>query len=96
MPAKTHSFWKRAVDSIADGIYLMKGDSPEFAYVNESAARSLGYTREELTSGMGVLDINPTVNQTIWDDLIANMKKVRHARVESTHRTRDGRLVPVA
>jgi PAS domain S-box-containing protein len=95
MPSKTHSFWKRAVDSISDGIYLMHGESPEFAYVNESAARSLGYTREELTSGMGVLDINPTVNQAIWDDLIANMKKVRHARVESTHRTRDGRLVPV-
>jgi PAS domain S-box-containing protein len=95
MTAKLPSLWKYALDNVADGVYLMKGDSPVFIYVNESAARSLGYTREELTSGMGVLDIDPAVNQAIWDDLIANMKKVKHARVETTHRTRDGRLVPV-
>jgi PAS domain S-box-containing protein len=95
MTEKTHSLWKYALDNVADGVYLMKGDSPTFVYVNESAARALGYTREELTSGMGVLDINPTVDQAVWENLIAHMKKMRHARIESIHRTRDGRLVPV-
>src|SRR5207244_6126096 len=79
-----------ALDNVYDAIYLMKGDSPAFIYVNEAASRSLGYTRQELTSGMSVLDIDPGLNQAAWTELMTTLKKIRQGRVEATHRARDG------
>jgi two-component system cell cycle sensor histidine kinase/response regulator CckA len=84
-----------ALDSVYDAIYLMKGESPAFVYVNEAASRSLGYSRQELTSGMGVFDIDPNVNPAAWTELMSTMKDMRQARLESTHRARDGRTFPI-
>jgi CheY-like chemotaxis protein len=68
----------------------MKGDSADFVYVNEAASRSLGYSRQELMSGMGVLDIDPGLNRAAWTEMMRTMKDIRQARVESTHRSRYG------
>jgi PAS domain S-box-containing protein len=84
-----------ALDNVYDGIFLMKGESPAFIYVNEAASRSLGYSRQELTSGMGVLDVDPGLNQEAWAELMRTMKDIHQARVESTHRARDGRTFPI-
>ncbi len=44
----------------------MVGDSPRFSYVNQGAAAALGYTREELTGGLGVCDIDPAMTPEQW------------------------------
>jgi PAS domain S-box-containing protein len=84
-----------ALDNISDAVYLMSGDSPEFRYVNQAAARSLGYSREELTAGMGVLDIDAAVDEVRWKELMQTLRETPNLRVESLHRARDGRIIPV-
>jgi PAS domain S-box-containing protein len=84
-----------AIDEIGEGIYLMEGDSPLFRFVNRSAAESLGYSRAELTAGMGVLDIDAQATVEMWQALVPAVRARRRLTIETTHRTRDGRLVPV-
>jgi two-component system cell cycle sensor histidine kinase/response regulator CckA len=84
-----------ALDNISDGVYLMSGESPTFRYVNQAAARALGYSREELTSGMGVFDIDPSVDDVRWKEVVRAVREMPNLRVESLHRTRDGRIIPI-
>lgn len=84
-----------ALNCIDEGIYLMRADSPSFEYVNEGAARALGYAREELTSGMTVLDIDPSIDPAGWARLLAEVKRTRRMRIESSQRSRDGETRPV-
>ncbi len=84
-----------ALDHILEGIYLMEGLSPRFSYVNQGAALALGYTREELTGGMGVCDIDPAMTRPQWDELAPRIRQARQATMESTHRARDGRIIPI-
>jgi two-component system cell cycle sensor histidine kinase/response regulator CckA len=84
-----------ALDHASDGVFLMRGGSPEFEYVNQAGAQSLGYSVAELTSGLSVFDINPEVNQERWQLLVEAVKRDRRITIETTHRTRDGRIIPV-
>lgn len=84
-----------ALDNLREEIFLMRGDSPNFIYVNQSAARTLGYSVAELTGGMSVLDIDPRMNHQTWQSLLAEVRKNQGLSIETTHRTRDGRLVPM-
>ncbi|MBL8620375.1 MAG: PAS domain S-box protein [Myxococcales bacterium] len=84
-----------AIDAIGDGIYLLDGESPRIAYVNQAAADSLGYTRAELTGGMTLLDIDPGMTMAAWTELVGVMRDRRRMTIESQHRTRDGRLIPI-
>jgi PAS domain S-box-containing protein len=84
-----------AIDAIGDGIFLLEGDTPRIAYVNQAAADSLGYTRAELTGGMTLFDIDPRMTPEAWTQLVAVMRERRRMTIESEHRTRDGRRIPV-
>jgi two-component system cell cycle sensor histidine kinase/response regulator CckA len=84
-----------ALDNISDAVYLMSGESPAFRYVNQAAARALGYSREKLTGGMGVIDIDPAVDEVRWNELLKTLRDTPNLCVESLHRTRDGRIIPV-
>ncbi len=84
-----------ALDKVSDAVYLMSGDSPVFRYVNDAAAQSLGYTREELLSGMSVLDIDSNLDESNWDGLVQAMKALGHGRVESAHIRKDGSTFPI-
>jgi PAS domain S-box-containing protein len=83
-----------ALDAAGEGIYLLD-DAATFRYVNQFAADSLGYTREELTGGMGIFDIDPEWSPARWRGFVPELRARRRIRVETTHRRRDGRLVPV-
>ncbi len=52
-----------ALDEVAEGVFLFAEGSTGFLYVNRSACESLGYSREVLTGGMGVVDIDPTLDE---------------------------------
>ncbi|PPD18635.1 MAG: hybrid sensor histidine kinase/response regulator [Methylobacter sp.] len=84
-----------ALDKVKETIFLMNENDPYFLYVNQSAALALGYSREELTGGMGIYDINPgwspEVKKQFWSELA-----MRHQiPFETVHRNRDGRIFPV-
>jgi two-component system cell cycle sensor histidine kinase/response regulator CckA len=84
-----------AMDQVVDCIFLMEDDSPRFAYVNRSAVETLGYTREELTGGMGVFDIDPEWSPQRWADFLPELHRRNRMTIETVHRTRDGRTIPV-
>ena len=84
-----------ALDAIGDGIFLMVGDSPRFAYVNQAAADSLGYTRAELTERMSLFDIDPHMTPQAWEQLVAVMRDRHRMTIESEHQARDGRRFPI-
>ncbi|HEY8514166.1 MAG TPA: ATP-binding protein [Candidatus Binatia bacterium] len=81
------------IDRATDAIYLIAPDG-RFSYVNEAACRLLGYTREEMLR-MRVHDINPVLSDEIWQAHWQNLSEQRALVVQTFHRTRDGRLIPV-
>jgi PAS domain S-box-containing protein len=84
-----------ALDRVGETIFLMGENDPHFIYVNQSAALSLGYSREELTGEMGVYDIDPGWSPETWADFWPALCARQHMQFESTHRSRDGREFPV-
>jgi len=64
-----------------------------FAFVNQNACDSLGYTREELMA-LRLFDVDPTLTPEIWDSLIA-VGPFKPAPVRTVHRRKDGSAFPV-
>jgi PAS domain S-box-containing protein len=83
-----------AVNTSNDAIFL-HDDTLRFVYVNETACRSLGYSREELLT-MCPPDIDPDVTQEMALEIKRAMVSDRSLhKFETRHRTKDGRLFPV-
>ena len=82
-----------ALDHAPDAVYWMDPKG-RFLYVNEVACRTLGYSREELLS-MGVEDIDPNVPKGVPPEMAQATKEMGFGRVETEHRTKDGRTLPV-
>ncbi|MBE9529448.1 MAG: PAS domain S-box protein, partial [Proteobacteria bacterium] len=81
------------LDHAPDAVYWME-PTGRFIYVNETACRTLGYTREELLS-MGVADIDLNLPDGVPPEMQEATKKAGSGRLETEHRTKDGRLIPV-
>ncbi|MBK8057931.1 MAG: PAS domain S-box protein [Gemmatimonadetes bacterium] len=84
-----------ALDHVSESIFLVEGDAPRFTYANQSAADRLGYRRDELSGGMGVPDIDPAWPMEQWNALLPSLRKARQVTLDTTHRTRDGRDIPI-
>jgi PAS domain S-box-containing protein len=82
-----------ALDHIREAAYLMD-ESGRLHYVNAESCRILGYTREELL-GLSATDINPNFSSTMWAEYWEQLMTQRSKTFETTHRRKDGRLVPV-
>ena len=63
-------------------------------YVNETACRLLGYSREELLS-MTVHDIDPDFSQDVWTEHWEVVRRKGAFTIESIHRRKDGSIFPV-
>jgi PAS domain S-box-containing protein len=63
-------------------------------YANKAACQSLGYSREELLS-RSVSDIDPLVSRKAWENIWNDLKIRGSLRVETQHRTKQGRVFPV-
>ncbi len=86
-------FTQLAVAHAAEAAYWM-GEDARLIYVNDATCRSLGYTRDELLT-MSVHDINPNLPPGTWGEHWAKIRKEGAFTVESVHRTKDGRVLPV-
>jgi len=81
------------LDNAAEAIYWMTANA-RFTYVNETACRSLGYSRRELLS-MTVHDIDPNFPKEVWADHWQQLQRRGSFTFESLHRTKDGKTFPV-
>jgi len=82
-----------SVDRGSDAAYWM-GPDGRLLYVNDKACEALGYSREELLS-MKIQEINPDFPPDRWPSHWEELRKVRTYVVESKHRAKDGRLIPI-
>ena len=82
-----------ALDNVHEAAYLID-EQAHFQYVNETACRILGYTREELLA-MGVADVDPAFSKSRWQDYWRYVQAKRYLTFERCHRDRNGRIFPV-
>lgn len=75
------------------GIYRIASDA-RIIDVNEEAARSLGYSREELAS-LHIFDIDPLTNTANWPQIWQKLLDEGVNRFEAIHRRKDGTEIPV-
>lgn len=83
-----------AINSATDAFFLID-EQQRFRYVNDAACRSLGYSREELLT-MGTLDIDPDSTAEALAEIEGHINNGVLGTFEARHRTRDGRIFPVA
>jgi two-component system cell cycle sensor histidine kinase/response regulator CckA len=81
------------VDRGSESIYWM-GPDGRLIYVNDRTCEVLGYSREELLS-MRIQEINPEFPAERWPHHWEALRKRRTFSAESTHRAKDGHLIPV-
>ena len=81
------------VDRGSEATYWM-GPDGSLIYVNDRMCEALGYSREELLS-MKIQEINPEFPTERWPYHWDELRKRRIFSVESTHRAKDGHLIPV-
>ena len=82
-----------SVDRGSEATYWMGSDG-HLIYVNDRACEALGYSREELLS-MKIQEINPEFPPERWPYHWDEFRKRRIFSAESTHRAKDGHLIPV-
>jgi two-component system cell cycle sensor histidine kinase/response regulator CckA len=82
-----------SMERAADSIYWLDEEGC-IVDTNETACRTLGYSREELLQ-LSVFDLDPELSREVWRELWQRLKHVQARRAETTHRTKDGRIIPV-
>ncbi len=82
-----------SVDKAGVAIFWTRPDG-RFQYVNETACRYLGYSKEELCS-MTVWDIHPNISAEKWPERWKVIKARESFTVESFNITKDGRTIPL-
>ncbi|BCG47980.1 Sensory box histidine kinase/response regulator [Citrifermentans bremense] len=81
------------VNAVSDAIFWAAPDG-RVVDVNEAACLKLGYTREELL-GMTIPEIDPGESLEELQQQFQELRQVGTVCFESTHRAKDGRLIPV-
>ncbi|CUS36357.1 putative Histidine kinase [Candidatus Nitrospira nitrificans] len=82
-----------AMEQAVDAIYWIDPRA-KILYANRAASLMVGYSREELL-GMTVHDLNPDFPASMWPDFWDETRRNKTMSLETNHRTKDGRLVPI-
>ena len=80
-----------ALDRVTDATYLFD-EYARFQYVNESACRVLGYSKEELI-GKSLVEVDPDYPVASWGLDWAQLAQEKALTFEGVHRTKDGKNV---
>ena len=83
---------KALVEAFPASWFFTRKDAT-FAYVNQRACDTLGYTREELM-GLTLYDVDTGLTPEIWNALL-DMGPFVPAAVRTSHRRKDGSVFPV-
>jgi len=89
--------YRMLFDNVNDAIFLLENDhqgKPHFSAVNDIACHQLGYSRAELL-GFSVQDIHDASTRDADNRFISRLRTEGVATYETTHRTKDGTLIPV-
>jgi two-component system cell cycle sensor histidine kinase/response regulator CckA len=81
------------IDNATDIIFLIDG-SAHFRFVNESACRRLGYSKEELLA-LRVFDLNPSLTPEMWSAHWQELRECGSIILETRERTKGGEEFPV-
>jgi PAS domain S-box-containing protein len=92
-PEEQMMFAKFSVEVSADEVFWMRADS-KIIYVNDSACKRLGYTRDELLR-MHVWDWDPIFSKEVWQEFWRDMQAKKAGVFETRHRTKNGDVFPV-
>ena len=84
---------KFSMEQAADTVYWIDSQGT-ILDVNEAASLMLGYSRDELCA-MTVHDLNPDVQADRWPGFWAEIRQRGTMVLETAHRTKNGRLIPV-
>ncbi|CAK0738098.1 hypothetical protein CCP3SC1_1030010 [Gammaproteobacteria bacterium] len=82
-----------AMDQLGIAIHWITAEG-RFCYVNQAACALLGYSEDEFLA-MALPDIDATIPLDHFKEFLAPLRKHRNHCFETSHRTKDGRLVPV-
>lgn len=81
------------MDNVADAVYWIDSQT-RIVDVNQTACHMLGYTHDELAQ-MTISDIAPNFVITEWPNTWENLKQSNPLILETEHRSKGGRIVPV-
>jgi len=85
-----------ALDQTEDCVFMFKPDTLAFFYVNEGAAKQLGYSRDELLR-MTPIELKPLFTEDTFRDFLSPLlsNDVSSLTFETLHRHKDGHDIPV-
>ncbi len=87
--------FRLALDSSADQVFVIDRETMRFVDVNDTACRSLQYSREELLK-LGPQDIKPHhTRETLADVFGGLIDQGGRDTIETAHRAKDGTQIPV-
>jgi PAS domain S-box-containing protein len=84
---------KFSMDRAADAVYWIDPQA-KILDVNEAANLMLGYSKDEFCA-MTVHDLNPDFQAERWPEFWAETKRRGTMVMETAHRAKDGRLIPI-
>lgn len=82
-----------AMDQAVDAIYWVDPQA-KILYANEAASLMVGYSKEELLN-MTVHDLNPDFPASMWPGFWEETRRNKTMSLETHHRAKDGRLIPI-
>ncbi|WP_455755900.1 PAS domain S-box protein [Sulfurimonas sp.] len=82
-----------ALNNVRESVYLVKKDG-RFTYVNDSAQRESGYTKEELKK-MGICDIDPNFPKSLMSSHWEELKQKGEITISTIHQHKAGNIFPV-
>ncbi|MBU1055564.1 MAG: PAS domain S-box protein [Proteobacteria bacterium] len=81
------------IHNAMDAAYWIDSDM-QILYVNDSACKALGYSREELLT-MSIADIDPNYSEELLSAFRKEFKENKYFISESIHKRKDGSVFPV-
>jgi PAS domain S-box-containing protein len=82
-----------ALDQVSEFVYMVD-ENANILYANDAALASLGYTKADLGT-LTVFDLTDDFDADSWPAHWREVAAARSANVQTVHRARDGREVPV-
>ncbi len=83
-----------SIDHASVAIYWI-APSGQILRANRAACRMVGYSDEELR-GMTISDLDPHMSPSAWREMWSRLRERKWLSRESSNRSKDGRVIPIA